>query len=120
MSSRNKAWLIALTVLVGFYAAVVSHYIAGYYHGLPYPRNTFLCMPGDMGNDLFHILRATKTGAPYTYQWSVYFPFTYVAVFPLALLPPRTAYVFFASIFLATVIWIVVSALKSLRGFEKI
>lgn len=99
--------------------AVAYHYIHGYYLGLPYPQSTFLCMPSDFGNDLFHIIRATATRDPYSYQWSVYFPFMYVSIFPLTFVHPYLAYGLTMVLFLGFMIHLIWTHLLGLREMER-
>jgi hypothetical protein len=42
---RDKIGLLVLIIIIGFTAAVIYHYVVGYYLGRPWPANTFLHKP---------------------------------------------------------------------------
>lgn len=119
MSRNEKTWLIASIVILGFWAAIAYHYFLGYYLGNPYPKNTFLAMPSDVGNDFFHIVEAVRTGSPYSYKWSVYFPFTYVPIVPFAFFSRYPGYVLFIAVFVGTVLHLFYNSLGFLNRFER-
>jgi len=62
---RSEVWWLALVMLVGFFIAVVTHYVMGFYLGRPYPYNTFLFDPIHPFNDLAVTLRVAGNPSPY-------------------------------------------------------
>jgi hypothetical protein len=119
LSKENKIWLIILIVAVGFWVGVAYAYYWGFYFGAPFPKNTFLCVPSDVGNDFFNMFKAVQAGDPYGYQWSVYLPFTYIPIYALSIFPRRVAYVIFAAVFLVIVVTMIYRALKFLPQYAR-
>lgn len=81
---RPRLEVFGLTVIVGFFASVLYHYMQGFYQGQTFPYNTFLFMPIDRFNDLFNVLSVTIGGDPYyarASQFGNYFPFTYMVAY---------------------------------------
>ncbi|EKD54162.1 MAG: hypothetical protein ACD_60C00119G0008 [uncultured bacterium] len=89
--SRNaKIELVSMIVLLGFFIAVVFHYILGFYYQVSYPLNTFLInpKPAISFSDFPPPYFSADALAPYhvTYnnnRASVYFPFTYLIYYLL-------------------------------------
>jgi hypothetical protein len=74
--------LLAYLVVVGMFAAAAWAYRQGFYKGQPFPRNTFLFMPGDHFNDLFNALGPLRNHDPYSFPTANYFPFGYLIAYP--------------------------------------
>ena len=100
LGREERAGIAAFIIVVGFWIGVAYYYRNGYYFNLPYPRNTFLAMPSDVGNDFFHLFDAVKAGSPYSWIWSLYFPFSYIPIYPLTVFSRQTAYAIFCLVFL--------------------
>lgn len=93
MNKTSKLELISCIVVMGFFAAVLFHYIVGAYLKHPYPMNTFLC-EADKSiafSDFHAIYRQAKTFSPYSASDALYFPFAYIPCFFLVLLPEKIA-----------------------------
>lgn len=73
-----------LVLSIGWIVSACFHYIHGTYLSEPYPRSTFLFRPEVFGTDLTVILDAISGAGPYSSVHSVYFPFAYVPLYPIA------------------------------------
>lgn len=103
MNKSEKIFLLANIVLVGFVAAVVFHYVLGFYMQKPYPFDTFLMPPNLAFGDFLDLLPQIKGFAPYTPPgtWQQYFPLAYIILAPFAYIKTRIiAYFIFFSVFL--------------------
>jgi hypothetical protein len=94
--ARVLMYLVVAGVLVGAAWA----YRQGFYKGRPFPRNTFLFMPGDHFADLFNALDPVRRHDPYSFPTANYFPFGYLLMYPFTWLS-RTG---------DTILWTVVVA----------
>jgi len=104
MGKSEKVTLLASIVLVGFVFAIIFHYILGFYLHLPYPFNTFLCIPDQAFSDFTSTLSRIRNFTPYSSPdpWMTYFPLAYIILFPFSLIKHRLiAYLIFASGFLS-------------------
>lgn len=102
MEKSEKVALLSAIVLVGFFLAVVFHYVLGFYMGQEYSFNTFLSEPYRAFDDFTSILPRIKGFAPYVEpaNWQNYFPLSYLILEPFALIKDKIlAYSIFASIF---------------------
>ena len=103
MGKTEKILVLSSIVLVGFTAAVIFHYILGFYLGLGGPYNSFLFGADYAFCDFVELVPLAKGLAPYhtTSAWIGYFPLTYILLFPLALIKNKyIAYLIFASMFM--------------------
>ncbi len=71
-------------------------------HG--FPRDTFFFTPVARYSDFFDIVRSAAKPSPYLDQTSVYFPFTFLEVFPFTLFDPLIALGVLFAIFFAFLI----------------
>jgi hypothetical protein len=107
MEKSEKVTLLAIIVLVGFTATVIFHYVMGFYLNIPYPFNTFLCIPKEAFSDFTSTLPRIRNLTPYSHPdlWMNYFPLAYILLFPFSLIKNRLiAYFIFASGFLTFLI----------------
>lgn len=119
MKREDRVWLAVAIVVAGFVASVMFHYHQGFHLGNPYPRSTFLFLPGDTGMDYYNILRATSGFDPYASRLAVYFPFTYVPVMLLGLLPPAIGHHLLLVGFVGIAIWFVARQLDFLSPYPR-
>ncbi len=63
---ENKIDLFVLIIIIGFAAAVVYHYVIGYYLGKPWPANTFLHKPVAHFWDFTLVVRQSADLDPFT------------------------------------------------------
>lgn len=108
MNKTSKILVLSSIILVGFAAAVIFHYILGFYLGLPNPFNTFLFDAQSAFGDFIQIVPFTRHLAPYhaPNTWISYFPLAYILLFPFSLIKnPYIAYIIYASGFLAFLIY---------------
>lgn len=104
MEKSQKIQLLSSIILVGFTITVIFHYVLGYYYNLPYPFNTFLCIPKEAFSDFTSTLPRVKDFAPYVHPdpWMNYFPLAYILLFPFSIIKNKLiAYFIFASGFLS-------------------
>jgi hypothetical protein len=94
-SPHERIEITAFILLGGFFCAVVFHYIAGKYLGLPYPESTFLFNPAMFLSDLFNPVQSVAAGLPYLVHAApepgVYFPLVYWFLYPASRLGRETA-----------------------------
>jgi len=119
LKREERAWLVSFIVVVGFAGAVFFHYWLGYYRGLPYPKNTFLFIPSDHSMDFFNLFNPVQTGHPYSYQWSIYFPFAFIPFSLFSFLPARIVHLAFLSIFIGWTVGFLYKHLKFLPHYER-
>jgi hypothetical protein len=62
----DKIGLLVLIIIIGFAAAVVYHYVVGYYLGRPWPANTFLHTPDAHFWDFTLVVRQSAGLDPFT------------------------------------------------------
>lgn len=104
MDKTKKIVLLSNIILVGFFLAVVYHYVLGTYLNLGFPSNTFLFAPEFHFNDFTGILPKIKTLQPYSLpaDWQNYFPLAFIFILPFAYFKSLVlAYLIFAGGFLA-------------------
>lgn len=109
MNKSQKILLISNIVLLGFFFAVVFHYVLGFYVGLGHFFNTFLSEPKTAFEDFTAILPRIKDLAPYSppAEWQNYFPLSFVILFPFSLMENGTvAYAVFALIFIGVFVYL--------------
>lgn len=107
--------LTALIVLVGTFAAIVFHYVAGAYLGLGYPWDTFLYAPNDRFMDfvnMHELARTYGTGGEHTL---IYSPAMHFAVRVLALAPAAAGLALISAAFVAAVTATAFAATARLR-----
>jgi len=108
VNKTSKILVLSSIILFGFSAAVIFHYILGFYLGLPNPFNSFLFDPASAFCDFIQIVPFTRHLAPYQVPsvWITYFPLTYVLLFPFSLIKNTyLAYTIFAAGFLSFLIF---------------
>jgi len=103
MQKSEKVLLISTIVLVGFFIAVVFHYVLGFYMGLGVPYNSFLFAASSSFCDFKDILPLVADFNPYLTpsDWINYFPLAYILLFPFTLLNWLVGYLIFAFSFLS-------------------
>jgi hypothetical protein len=107
MDRALKIEFLAFVILVGFFVAVVFHYMLAYYWGATSPRNSFILyvLSGQFG-DLNVSLLQDKSFAPYDESLgdlkAQYFPFTYVLIYPLTFLDRESAIITYSLFFIAS------------------
>lgn len=100
MEKSNKVTLFSSIILIGFAFGVIYHYILAYYMHCGEPYNSFLYRPSWAFCDLFTILSLIKNFKPYqdVTLWVVYFPLTYLLMFPFSLIKnPLLSYILYSS-----------------------
>jgi hypothetical protein len=100
--TRALTYLVMLGTLAGFAWA----YRQGYYKALPFPRNTFLFLPGDHFHDMYNLYGVVQSHALYSQPIANYPPFAYVLVEPFR----------WAGYTGATVLWTAIAAV-GIGGF---
>lgn len=101
---RSRVRLLVTIVLVGTVAAIVWHYVSGFYFGLGYPRSTFLFIPGDHFNDWDNVYIFAKDflrGVPGPFT---YFPFAVLSTVAATVLPMRVGFALVIVLFLAVLV----------------
>ena len=88
MQKSEKIMLISTIVLVGFFIAVVFHYVLGFYMDLGVPYNSFLFSSASAFCDFKNLLSFVADFKPYSIpsDWINYFPLAYILLFPFSLL----------------------------------
>lgn len=108
MEKSQKVTLLSIIILVGFTFGVIYHYILAYYLHAGEPYNTFVYPASQAFCDFTGMLPYIKDFAPYqqTSLWIVYFPLTYILMFPFSLFKPTPpVYLFYISGFVAYLIF---------------
>lgn len=103
MEKSEKVLLLSTIVLVGFVAAVVFHYILGFYLNKPLLFDSFLFPSFASFCDIFDILPYIKDFKPYQEitLWVTYFPLTYIFMLPFVFIKNKIlAYLIYTSGFL--------------------
>lgn len=123
MEKRNKILLLSNIVLIGFFIAVVFHYILGFYMNLGYSFNTFLSEPYRAFDDFLGLLPKIKSFNPYTppADWQNYFPLAYLILIPFAYIKNQLlSYFLFLYMFLTFFIYTNIKFFncKSLNKFD--
>lgn len=101
MGQKNKIALLSLIILVGFFVAVIFHYIAGTYFKHD-DWNSFLERPPHAVafEDLFIVEYVARTLNPYNNSVS-YFPFSYIVTYPFGWYGRFMSAAIFSFIFIA-------------------
>lgn len=110
MQKSKKVSILSSIVLVGFFVAIVFHYVIGFYLHTGYPANTFLLQPDQHFMDFTGMVSFIKGFAPFDHATLGinYFPLAYIILFPFSLIKNLTAsYMVFLAIFLS--FWIFVN-----------
>jgi hypothetical protein len=84
---------------IGMISGALFHIHQSFVEWARYPWNTMLAKPEIRFSDFYDVLASAAHRDPYN-GWAIYFPFTYVAFYPLTFLPQRTA---LAAVFIVTV-----------------
>ena len=101
---RRRVRLLVTLVLAGTVAAIVYHYIAGFYLGLGYPRSTFLFIPSDHFSDWtnsYRYAQAYLRGGPAPL---IYFPFAFLSMVAATRLPTGVGSALIVALFLAILV----------------
>lgn len=113
MTKILKVELTAAIVLIGFFMAVVFHYILNFYYNVPYPLNSFLFY-GKSFSDFYNDYLSAEHLMPYmstylntnsfpiymaTSSTSVYFPVSYLLVYPFTFISPQISALFHSLLF---------------------
>ncbi|WP_027005384.1 glycosyltransferase family 87 protein [Conexibacter woesei] len=83
--AENAATLtraMTYAVLIGLFVAGAWMYREAYYQGLPFPKNTFLFVPGSHFGDLYDFFKPLQAHDPLNYPYAVYPPFSYIVMEP--------------------------------------
>lgn len=128
MNKENKILLLSNIILVGFFLAVVFHYILGFYLGLQAPFNSFLFPAYKAFCDFMELLPHISDFAPYkeVSVWIAYFPLTYILLFPFTLIKNYfISYILFVSGFLSFFTYMNIkmffcSSFSKLQNFQNI
>lgn len=99
METWEKTRTLGIVIVVGLAVAIAYHAVLGHVFGVPYPGNSILYNPDIQFSDFYWIFEAVQTGSPLSGKWSLYFPFAYLPLFPLAGLPWQIAYPILVAIF---------------------
>jgi len=93
MPKEEKISMLSLIILVGFFVAVVFHYVQGVYLGNGYPNNTFLFHPEPRFSDFYNVVFANTDLNPYMRSDPMMqFPFMNITGYIFSLLPyPSTS-----------------------------
>ena len=117
---KAKIAIVRFIVIIGFAICSFHHYILAYYVGLnAYPYNTFLFRPEDKFNDFYNIYNAAAGLDPYAFKVSVYFPFTFVVMYPFTFLKADLAYALYFTAFTVFLVCFISRSLKNQRRIEK-
>ena len=88
MDRTDKIRLICRIAVIGMILALLYHGVARLILHQPYPYNTFLFRQVATFSDFTDFIKPIRSGSPLSVIMSVYFPFTYVTLYPLVWLPP--------------------------------
>lgn len=106
MQRETKIEYLATMVLIGFFCAVVFHYIVAYYYHGTYPLDTFIfkIIGGQFGDFSVSLLTNYKLD-PYhsLILRGEYFPFAYVLIYPFVWLQANIALSLYSLFFLFSV-----------------
>lgn len=105
MNKSDKIFLLSNIVLVGFFVAVIFHYICANVFHLGDPYNTFLLYPSWVLGDVTGLLDVSKNLYPFQTPNIMinYLPLAYLLLFPFALIKSQlVACYLLISIFLCT------------------
>jgi hypothetical protein len=84
MQKSEKVWLVCAILIIGLAAAILYHnLIQGLLLGHSYPLNTFLFRPKINFSDFYDIFLPVQHGSPLGSRLAVYFPFSYIPLYPL-------------------------------------
>ncbi|MFA7658053.1 MAG: glycosyltransferase 87 family protein [Candidatus Gastranaerophilaceae bacterium] len=128
MNKENKVTLVSNIILVGFFLAVIFHYVLGFYMGMKPPFNSFVYPAYKAFCDFKDVLPFVQNLAPYkeVTPWIAYFPLAYIFMFPFTLIKSKViAYLIFASGFMAFLIYMDIKvfsgkSLTKLQNFQNI
>jgi hypothetical protein len=119
MDREGKIRLIGGILLGGMGLSLLYHVVLGtVFHLRGYPYDTFLFRAEDRFNDFYNIYHAAATGHPYRFDVSVYFPFTFLVMGALTLLPAAAALCGVIGLFTAALLVQIRRALAPLQGRE--
>lgn len=101
-SHRTKIEYLSFGIFLGFFVAVVFHYVNAFYYGKIYPENTFIYYGlGTQFKDFYDTLLIDKFLDPYysaVYRGE-YFPFSYVFFYPFTWVNKNVALVIYYLMF---------------------
>lgn len=116
MEKSQKIFLLSNIVLIGFFIAVIFHYVCSNVLNLGHPFNTFVYLPSSewFMFDLKTLTAASLHLTPFSKPDAlvVYFPLTYIFLFPFALLKNYLLEYF---IFIAVFLFFLIH--QNVRGF---
>ena len=111
---------VAYLVVAGMVIAAAWVYRQGFYKAMPFPKNTFVFLPTDHFNDFFNFIGPVRAEDPYSYQWSNYFPFSYLLVYPLVQLSRSQITDLYLLLVCGGVCWYLFAQLDSLRLADRL
>ncbi len=89
---HQRASVLILIVIVGFFVAVCYIYARGVYLNEPYPSNTFLFVPTARFTDFTEVVREGGSLRPYLKYESAQYPLLVIAAYLFSLLPRVYSY----------------------------
>src|ERR1044072_6898857 len=103
LERESKIEILSLITLIGFFCAVVFHYILAFYFHVGKPLNTFLYHTPT--TDFFNTYFLSKDLDPYNLRlglpyYSIYLPFSYLLFYPFTLVSIDLSYILYMGIFL--------------------
>lgn len=91
MLQTQKVRLVCAILIAGMVIALVYHGFVGLVLHRGYPSDTFLFRPWLRFSDFSDSIAPVREGSPYANRLSIYFPFSYLILYPLALIRVRYA-----------------------------
>ncbi len=105
MAKETKIYYLSTIILVGFFLAIVFHYMMGSYLGYGYPYNTFLCGPWDRFSDFYRTIDMQDRNPYFRAEPSGAFPFMNIVGFFLSLLGTSSALVIYIIFLTASLLY---------------
>ncbi len=107
MTRQNKISFLCSLLLLGFILTGVVDYARSVGNNNLVFNVSYLFLPSDRFRDYLNLLKATQAWDPYSNYLCVYFPFTYVLLYPFTLFEPWVGLGLFVGSFLTFLgIWI--------------
>jgi len=103
LARQTKIEYLAYIVMLGFFSAVVFHYIVTYYYQGVYPKDTFILkiVGGHFGDFLVSLLTDYSLDPFHSkILRGEYFPFAYVLIYPFTWLHPNMALCIYNAFFI--------------------
>jgi hypothetical protein len=116
----EKTRALCIIIVCGLLAAMAYHAVVGLVFGVKYPGNTFLFNPDIRFSDFYWIFESVQTGSPLSGKLSLYFPFAYLPLFPLAHLTWQVAYVVMLAFFVGSLFYFFWLRLAFLQPWPRI